>query len=74
MKYMITAVDGNTDTGFINKWIMNSFLSKDTKAFRAHVKELSPDLDLKFNFVSELTGETEALDIPFGIGFFYPTT
>jgi hypothetical protein len=29
---------------------------------------------LKFNFVSELTGETEALDIPFGIGFFYPTT
>ena len=31
------------------------------------------DLDLKFNFVSELTGETEALDIPFGIGFFYPT-
>jgi hypothetical protein len=53
---------------------MNSFLAKDTKAFRAHVKELSPDLDLKFNFVSELTGETEALDIPFGIGFFYPTT
>jgi hypothetical protein len=64
----------NTDTGFINKWIMNSFLAKDTKAFRAYVKEISPDLDLKFNFVSELTGETEALDIPFGIGFFYPTT
>ena len=74
MKYMITAVDGNTDTGFINKWIMNSFLAKDTKAFRAYVKELSPDLDLKFNFVSDVTGETEALDIPFGIGFFYPTT
>ena len=73
-RYMILSVDGNTDTGFINKWIMNSFLAKDTKAFRAYVKELSPDLDLKFNFVSELTGETEALDIPFGIGFFYPTT
>ena len=74
MKYMITSVDGNTDIGFINKWIMNSFLAKDTKAFRAYVKEISPDLDLKFNFVSDLTGETEALDIPFGIGFFYPTT
>ena len=73
MKYMITSVDGNTDTGFINKWIMNSFLAKDTKAFRAYVKELSPDLDLKFNFVSDVTGEMEALDIPFGIGFFYPT-
>jgi hypothetical protein len=52
---------------------MNQFVAKDVKAFRAYVKEISPDLDLKFNFVSELTGETEALDIPFGIDFFYPT-
>jgi hypothetical protein len=29
---------------------------------------------MKFTFTSNITGETEALDIPFGIGFFYPTT
>jgi hypothetical protein len=28
---------------------------------------------MKFEFTSELTGETEALDIPFGINFFYPS-
>ena len=28
---------------------------------------------LKFDFTSEITGETEALDIPFGVGFFYPS-
>ncbi len=73
LKYMIVSVDGNEDRGFVNRWITNSFLAKDTKAFGAYVKELSPDLDLKFNFTSELSGETEALDIPFGINFFYPS-
>jgi hypothetical protein len=53
---------------------MNEFLAKDTKSFRAYVKDISPDLDMKFTFTSNITGETEALDIPFGIGFFYPTT
>jgi hypothetical protein len=28
---------------------------------------------LKFNFTSDVTGDQEALDIPFGIGFFYPS-
>jgi hypothetical protein len=72
-RYMILSVDGNSDRGFINKWIQNGFLALDTKAFRKYVKEISPDLDLKFNFVSDITGEVEALDIPFGINFFYPT-
>jgi hypothetical protein len=74
LKYMIVSVDGNADRGYINKFIMNEFLAKDTKSFRAYVREISPDLDMKFTFTSNITGETEALDIPFGIGFFYPTT
>jgi hypothetical protein len=73
LKYMILSVDGNTDRGFINRWVVNGFLAKDTKAFRAYVKTISPDMDMKFNFVSQYTGESEALDIPFGINFFYPT-
>jgi hypothetical protein len=73
LKYMIQSVDGNSDRGYITKWVNNSFLALDTKAFRKFVKEISPDMDLKFNFVSELTGEEEVLDIPFGISFFYPS-
>ena len=72
-RYMIQSVDGNEDRGFINKWIQNGFLSLDTQTFRKHVKEITPDMDLKFQFTSEISGETEALDIPFGINFFYPT-
>jgi hypothetical protein len=72
-KYMIVEVDGNSDRGFINKFVPN-MLAGDTKALRNFFKEISPDIDMKFEFTSELTGETEALDIPFGISFFYPTT
>ena len=72
-RYMIQSVDGNSDRGFVNKWVQNQFLAKDTKAFRAYVKSISPDLNLEFTFISDITGEQEALDIPFGISFFYPS-
>jgi hypothetical protein len=29
---------------------------------------------LKFTFTSDITGESEALDIPFGVSFFYPAS
>lgn len=72
LRYMIQEVDGNSERGFINKWVQNNLLARDSRAIRNFTKEISPDLDLKYEFTSEITGEKEALDIPFGIGFFYP--
>jgi hypothetical protein len=72
LKYMITSVDGDTDKGNINKFAKN-MLARDTRVIRDYIKLISPDLNLKYDFTSEITGETEALDIPFGISFFYPT-
>ena len=72
LKYMIVSVDGDSDRGVVSKFSKN-MLAKDTKAFREYIKTISPDLDLKYDFVSEITGEAEALDIPFGINFFYPS-
>ena len=73
LRYMIQEVDGNTDRGFINNFVKNNLLARDSRALRNYVREISPDLDLTFNFTSDITGETEALDIPFGAGFFYPS-
>lgn len=73
LRYMIQEVDGNSDRGFINNYVKNSLLARDSRALRKHIQQFVPDLDLKFNFVSDITGEEEALDIPFGIGFFYPS-
>ena len=73
LKYMIVEVDGNSDRGYINKFVVNGLLARDSRALRNHVREISPDMDMRFDFTSELTGESEALDIPFGVGFFYPS-
>lgn len=71
LKYMITSVNGDTDRGNVTKFTKN-MLARDTRAIREYIKSISPDLNLKYDFVSEVTGESEALDIPFGISFFYP--
>jgi len=73
LKYMIQEVDGKTDRGFINSFVTNGLLALDTRALRNHIKTVSPDMDMRFDFTSDLTGESEALDIPFGVSFFYPS-
>lgn len=70
---IITEVDGVRDTGTISNFVTNRLLAGDSKALRKYISDITPDLDLKFDYTSPVTGETEALRIPFGIGFFYPT-
>lgn len=73
LRHIIKAVDGNTDIGYISKFITNRFLAADSRAFRNYVKDLTPDVDFTFDYVSPITGEKEALQVPFGLDFFYPT-
>jgi hypothetical protein len=72
-RYMIQEIDGNTDRGFINNFVKNNLLARDSKALREYIKTISPDMNFSYEFTSDITGETEALDIPFGVGFFYPS-
>lgn len=73
LKRMILTVDGDNDRKRVNEFVDNEFLALDTKAFRKYAREISPDMDLQFDFKSNITGEMEALDIPFGVSFFYPS-
>ena len=43
---------------------------RDSLAFREHIKENTPDLDMTFNFESEDTGYEERMTIPLGVDFF----
>lgn len=74
LRYLITSIDGNTDMGYIANFVKNQFLARDSRDFRKHIQSFSPDIDLKFDYVSPITGEREALGVPFGIDFFYPAT
>jgi len=73
LRYMIEEIEGNNDRGFINNFVKNNLLARDSRVLRNYIQQISPDLELKFDFTSDLTGEKEALDIPLGAGFFYPS-
>jgi hypothetical protein len=70
---IITEVNGNRDIGYISNFVINQLRAGDSKSLRKYLTEITPDLDLTFDYVSPYTGDTEALKIPFGINFFYPT-
>ncbi len=70
---VITEVDGNRDMGYISNFVTNKLQARDSKELRKYIASVTPDLDFKFQYTSPYTGETEALPIPFGSDFFYPT-
>ena len=72
-RYMIKSVDGKEDTKSIINFSNNKFISRDTRAFRKHLTELQPDMDMSFEYENPDTGEKEVTPIPMGIGFFYPS-
>lgn len=69
---IIVEVNGNRDLGYISNFVANQLLAGDSRGLRKYMKEITPDLDLTFEFTHS-DGETEALRIPFGVDFFYPT-
>ena len=71
LKQQIIAVDDNTDAKAINEFVDNQFLSQDSRAFREHIKEISPDIDFDIEIISEI-GEPHKVSLPVGVRFFWP--
>ena len=74
LKTLITSVDGKTDSATINGFVDNELLAKDSRALREEMKRVTPDIDMTFVFTSEVTGETEVMDLPIDAGFFWPNS
>lgn len=69
LKFMITEVDGDSKKGTIRKFVDNYFLARDSRAFRAYVASIQPDVDLTFYPEG---GPEGGVDIPIGISFLWP--
>lgn len=74
LKHMIVAINGEREPKAIRDFVDNYLLAADARALREHMKETSPDLELKFTFVGSDGYTQEGVDLPIGLGFFYPTT
>ena len=70
---IIIEVNGNRDLGYISNFVVNQFQIQDSKALRTHIKNMTPDVDFTFEYTSPFTGDKEALRVPIGVDFFYPT-
>ena len=72
LKNLIIAVDGESGRATINNFVDNELFAMDSRALRTYMKEISPDLDMTFTFISEATGEVKEMDIPMDVSFFWP--
>jgi hypothetical protein len=72
LKNVIIAVDGEMGRAAINNFVDNELFALDSRALRSYMKEISPDLDMTFTFVSDATGEVKEMDIPMDVSFFWP--
>jgi len=68
LKYMITSVEGKTDTASIREFVDNYLIARDSRALREYIREVQPDVDLTFF----PTSDSDRVNIPIGLGFFWP--
>ena len=67
LKQMIISVDGHTEKKDINDFVDNYLLAIDSRAFREHIKNTQPDVDMNY-----ILDNGEEVAIPIGLNFFWP--
>ena len=72
MKRSITSVDGDSDRGEVNRFVDVEFLAQDARAFRDNLGSVSPDVDMKYMYISDDGTETE-VTVPMTVNFFWPS-
>ena len=72
LKHQILSVNGDYEQKTIREFVDNYLLSIDSNAFRQHIAEITPDLDLKINFTLSDGTEVKDLSLPFELDFFFP--
>lgn len=72
LKYAILEVDGNRDRPFIVNFTEN-LLARYSFILRQAIQEVSPDVNLEFNFECSECGYSDTIPIPIEVSFFWPS-
>jgi hypothetical protein len=67
LKYTLTSVNGETEIKNIREFVDNYFLARDARAFRDHLRQTQPDVDLNV-----ILDSGEEVTVPIGLSFFWP--
>jgi len=71
LKHQIISVDGDTKRASINSFVDNEFLSRDSMAFRNHISDIMPDVDMTSTFTDE-DGNEKEFTVPMTVTFLWP--
>ena len=72
LKVAILSVDDSYEIKDVENFVDNELFAVDSRALRAYMAEVMPDIDLTWEFISEETGRVEEMMLPIGVGFFWP--
>ena len=72
LKQMILSVDSKSEKVYINSFVDNEFLSRDSLAFRQYLSSITPDVDMTTQIVDSTGKEIEVM-IPVTLRFFWPS-
>jgi hypothetical protein len=72
--HIITEIDGNPDRATIRRFVNEELVSKDSLAFRTHLREFMPDIDSTFQFTCGHCQLERKEETPMGVSFFWPDT
>ncbi|MCP3658806.1 MAG: hypothetical protein GY830_00215 [Bacteroidetes bacterium] len=67
LKHQIVSINDDDNKSEIKNFIDNYMLAQDSRALRNYIKEISPDIDM-----SHTLEDGKEIQIPIGIGFFWP--
>ena len=71
LKYQIIAINGDSNAEKIRLFVDNMLL-QDSRAFRKHVNEITPDLDMVFNYEDSKGDIVEGVSVPMNLNFLWP--
>jgi hypothetical protein len=72
LKRMILTIDGNADRTYVNNFVDNEFLSRDSLAFRQYLATVTPDIDMSTSIEGK-DGSEVSVTIPVTVRFFWPS-
>ena len=71
-KYLVKSVDGETDKKFINNFIDNQLLARDSLMLRSFILDVTPDYDLSIRVTVPEENYDETVSLPIDVDFFWP--
>ena len=72
LKHTIVSVDGDDSVGTIRKFVDSQLLAIDSRALRSFIDNITPDINLSVDCLSEETGEPFRSKVNVGLDFFWP--